>query len=549
MDDVLYNEYFLLEDFESILDDSSIFDSVADQNYLEAIYTEASSGATSQNIFVRIIQFVLKGLKFLWQKIVQLGRWLRDKIFGKNKKSADQIAEEVLGGGGSSGSASAPPRAPKKATPKAAKADAQQSNAAENVVKVEIPSSDKSTVKIDNIVEVAFKDIRIAFDKDRMTIRPSDTTIATANFKRDPKYKNVPRGKESPHPLQIYYIIELIKNAKLQSSFILVIEALEGVVKMNNGAETETTQSDYKYLKNVSEMCHNFYVIFRGLEHNPNFGNRPVDVTLDDVGLIEQLLKRAVDVVSQFGADAVRPTELPSQVSQSANPNWKIRDTQDREYRQFLSSFRLIGSVVSVFSFGLNAITRSLASVYMIDARYIGAISDIETLSQFVEKMASYGIPTKYIMYNAHLICMNKLTGEGAQDSPIWGQSRCVFFPPKESASIVKVAYNPLGKMGNKNEAYITKLLRGTKEGHYLANIKQITKNGYVVSAERVDTSRPGSQAECDVIESMVNASPRLKDADIEITDIHQANIGYKKDGTPCIVDFGGVHHRYRSDE
>lgn len=290
-------------------------------------------------------------------------------------------------------------------------------------------------------------------------------------------------------------------------------------------------------------------MIFLKLYTMPNFGKRPVDVTLNEVSEIEKILKHAVDVVSQFGADAVRPTEFPSQVSQSANLNWKVRNTQDHDYRVFLRSFRLIGTVVTVFSFGMNAITRSLAGVYMIDAKYIGAISDIETLSQFVEKMASYGIPTKYIMYNAHLICMNKLTGKGAQDNPIWGQSRCVFFPPKDKASIIKVAYNPLGKMGNKNEAYITKLLHGTQEGHYLASIKQITKNGYCVSAERVDTSRNGSQLECNQITRVINASSRLEDANIEITDIHPANIGYKKDGTPCIVDFGGVQHRFRSGD
>ena len=260
MDDVLYNEYFLLEDFESILDDSSIFDSVADQNYLEAIYTEATSDAPSQNIFVRIVQFVLKGLKFLWQKIVQFGRWLRDKILGKNKKSADQIVEEVLGSGGSSGSvSSAPPRASKKTTPKKTKQDTQQPDAAENVVKVEIPSSDRSTVKIDNIIEVAFKDIQIAFDNDRMTIRPTNTNISTSAFDRDSKYKNVPRGKDSPHPLQIYFIVELIRNPELRKQFLEVIDALEGVFKMNNGSKARTASADHKYLQYANDKCENFY--------------------------------------------------------------------------------------------------------------------------------------------------------------------------------------------------------------------------------------------------------------------------------------------------
>lgn len=549
MDDVLYNEYFLLEDFESILDDSSIFDSVADQNYLEAIYTEATSGATSQNIFVRIVQFVLKGLKFLWQKIVQLGKWLRDKIFGKNKKSADQIVEEVLGGRGSSGSvSSAPPRAPKKttpkATPKATKMDVQQSNAnaAEKVVKVEIPSSDRSTVKIDNIVEVAFKDIQIAFDNDKMTIRPSDTTISTASFNRNPKYKNVPRGKVSPHPLQIQYIVALIKRPEIRKEFVEVIDALESLFQMNSSVEERPPRYDIDHLISVKKKCYAFQKTFTKLTDELDW--KAVDVTLNEVSEIGKILKHAVDVVSQLGADAVKPTYFPSRNVQSVNPNWKKRDMNDGNFRHALEAFRQIGTIVTVFSFGLNAITRSLSGVYMIDAKYIGAISDIETLSQFVEKMASYGIPTKYIMYNAHLICMGKLTGEGTQNAPIWGQSRCVLFPPKDESSIIKVAYNPLGKMGNKNEAYITKLLRPTREGHYIAHIKQITKNGYVVSAERVDTSKPGSDAECNVIERMVNASRLLKEVNVEITDIHPANIGYKKDGTPCIVDFGGIHHR-----
>ena len=97
MDLTLYNEYFVLESFESVIDDSSIFNPANDQAYLEELYTEATSGVNVQNILSKLIRFIVRSLRWLWKKIVQFGNWLKNKILGRNKKSADQIVEEVIG--------------------------------------------------------------------------------------------------------------------------------------------------------------------------------------------------------------------------------------------------------------------------------------------------------------------------------------------------------------------------------------------------------------------------------------------------------------------
>ena len=115
MDITLYNEYFMLNDFESIIDDSVIFkNTTQDQEYIEAAYTEVTTGTTSQNIFVKIIRFIVRMLKLLWSKVVQLFRWLKNKILGKNKKSADQSVEEVIGSDLSGSSSEPRARAPRK---------------------------------------------------------------------------------------------------------------------------------------------------------------------------------------------------------------------------------------------------------------------------------------------------------------------------------------------------------------------------------------------------------------------------------------------------
>ena len=541
MDITLYNEYFMLNDFESIIDDSVIFkNTTQDQEYIEAAYTEVTTGTTSQNIFVKIIRFIVRMLKLLWSKVVQLFRWLKNKILGKNKKSADQIVEEVIGSDLSGSSSEPRARAPRKVPRGGAN---NKNDKEEKVVKIVIPSSDKSSVKVDNIVEVAFKDIQIAFDNDKLKLKNN----GPANFSTFKKIKmdgaKLPKGKEAPDPGQVYWVAELIRNKSLRDEFEAIINDTEKMFK-STGANPNipTAMNKLNDIQNIQKLvnrCDTFYekIVSMNIQYD-------TDISISDFSEFAKILKHSVDVFSSFEAIFVKPTVFNSQLSSNENPNWQARSGRNSITTKQLEAFDRMRILITVFSFGMNGITEWMQRIYMIDAKYIGAISDIETLSRFVEKMAAYGIPSKYIMYNSYLIASPELNGSDSKanaDKPIWGQSRCVFFPTNEN-SIVKIAYNPLGTIGNKNEAYITKILHGTSESKLIANIRKISKNKYVTEGERVNTDAKVSWYACQDISDRLNKSLRLKNIGVEIMDIHPANVGSRSDGSLCIVDYGGIN-------
>ena len=524
MDIVLYDEYFRLDGVRDCLEDT-YFDEAFDQQYMDAIYTEAISGTNTKNIFQKIISFILKGLKFLWSKLKQLANWIKSKITGKDKKTANQIAREIVG----------------DKTPNA-------KNKSDKPVRVEIPSNPASQAKIDQIIDVAFEPMQFAFDHDALDIM-IDYSAALSNNTGG----NVPHGKSAPSELQALFVIGLIENPSYRR---LVEEIVDGMAKLFTPASLSTAPTGVKKIAEFSpgpaqeaadlarlngliEKCLKLedalntagYHIYSYKRHK---------VTLGSIAECGKLINKAVDVVSNFEASFIRPNVMNSKLASDENPNWKVPNGITMTPKA-LKTFNTFSMIIQVLGFGMNQITHGLNRVYMIDATYMNAIDDQESLSKFVEKMAAAGIPSKYIMQNAYLISSKKLRGDGSPDKPIWGQSRCVFYPNKANY-IIKVAYNPIGKIGNRNEAYITKLLHGQPEENLVAKVTKISKNGFVTQGEKVRIPKNGASWDvCNRIQSEINRSQVLKDTNISIEDIHSNNIGYRSDKSPCIVDYGAV--------
>ena len=524
MDIVLYDEYFRLDGVRDCLEDT-YFDEAFDQQYMDAIYTEAISGANTKNIFQKIISFILKGLKFLWSKLKQLANWIKSKITGKDKKTANQIAREIVG----------------DKTPNA-------KNKSDKPVRVEIPSNPASQAKIDQIIEVAFEPIQIAFNNDAMSIYIDFSNMVASNTGN-----NVPHGKSAPDSLQPAFVTALISNSELKNLFENVIDEMDKLftpISMSNVPTAIRKAAEVAHipakeaaeigrLNQLIDKCTSFYnrMVLVG---NYAYGYLTDTFNLNDIAECGKLINKAVDVMSKFEASFIKPSIMNSKLNSSENPNWKDLNGKDVPLKA-LKAFNKVSSIVQVMGFGMNQITHGLNRVYMIDAAYMNAIDDQEDLSKFVEKMAAAGIPSKYIMQNAYLISSKKLRGDGSPDKPIWGQSRCVFYPDKANY-IIKVAYNPIGKIGNRNEAYITKLLHGQPEENLVAKVTKISKNGFVTQGEKVRIPKNGvSWAECNRIRSEINRSQALKDTNISIEDIHPDNIGYRSDKSPCIVDYGAV--------
>ena len=359
MDIVLYDEYFRLDGVRDCLEDT-YFDEAFDQQYMDAIYTEAISGANTKNIFQKIISFILKGLKFLWSKLKQLANWIKSKITGKDKKTANQIAREIVG----------------DKTPNA-------KNKSDKPVRVEIPSNPASQAKIDQIIEVAFEPIQIAFNNDAMSIYIDFSNMVASNTGN-----NVPHGKSAPDSLQPAFVTALISNSELKNLFENVIDEMDKLftpISMSNVPTAIRKAAEVAHipakeaaeigrLNQLIDKCTSFYnrMVLVG---NYAYGYLTDTFNLNDIAECGKLINKAVDVMSKFEASFIKPSIMNSKLNSSENPNWKDLNGKDVPLKA-LKAFNKVSSIVQVMGFGMNQITHGLNRVYMIDAAYMNAIDN-----------------------------------------------------------------------------------------------------------------------------------------------------------------------------
>ena len=195
--------------------------------------------------------------------------------------------------------------------------------------------------------------------------------------------------------------------------------------------------------------------------------------------------------------------------------------------------------------FGLNIITGSLKEIYDIPAEYIGAISDMETLSKFAEKLIQYGFPSKYVMLNLYLIADESLRGtKGNENAPIWGQSRVVFLPDNNE-DIHKIAINALGLESNAAEYRVYKQFKEAKADDILAQVSWISGNKYALNMRKAKTMGIFKYLLYKTkIDAMIKeASKKVQEhfkgnVHISLIDIHPGNIG-KIDDKLVLIDYG----------
>jgi hypothetical protein len=157
-------------------------------------------------------------------------------------------------------------------------------------------------------------------------------------------------------------------------------------------------------------------------------------------------------------------------------------------------------------------------------------------------------------MYNVWLVSDDNLHDGLGDYSPVWGQSRGVFFPLKDQDVIYKIALSGWGITSNKTEADITKMLSNTGDP---SDIKIVPKvlDAYeeytLLKMERIRQSPSESVNVSELKNRFEEALDRYnskhhKNVRIVITDLHSANVAYdEKRKGPVIVDYGWGE-RYR---
>lgn len=216
-------------------------------------------------------------------------------------------------------------------------------------------------------------------------------------------------------------------------------------------------------------------------------------------------------------------------------------------YKRVVGVLNQLTVKVNDVQMSLNTLTKCFMIVYDLDAEYEGCVSDIETLTKFVDGCIKSGMPAKNIIINTYLITTPELHGETITMKN--GNSRVVMFPENEPNIVYKVALSGFGLAANRAERRIS-ILAEKKEFNELIDLiaptyREITTDTVISQERAVPTTEEERQANLEqYLVKLHGFLNNHKEFPYNIGDIYDDNIGKRKDGTWIAVDYGMTARR-----
>lgn len=465
-----------------------IEDANIDYEHDEA-FIEATTGVKKGNILSRLWDLIKKLFSLIGKAMQNVIRWISRLFTGKKKgKSVDDI---LVGIG--------------------VKVSHDKSSGKSKII-----LDPRSTFATENDIEGITKPffIGISADTKKVFITKKDARNAfiapfkdeAANFLTgvrngaDRKGNGMVKGTGViAHFNRCYHVVNLINNPELQKKLNEIADIITGPNKNNNDMVTalNSLKSLEKTITNIDSKTKKF------------------EINLDD---LLEFQKTINNIFSKFKG-----------VSEPNNDEYK----DQKDIVEVLNEFV---NFVNELQMGMNILSSSLKSIYIIDKDWMESINDMETLGKFVDACLENGIPPKFIALNATLVASPNIKGDADHNKPIWGQTRLVFFPPN-GKTIYKIAISEMGVISNKAEADIWNKIKDDKNAVVFAATPNHSKNYSVIEMERVNTKTPSKE---DINSVRAAAVKLMKDLKIplKINDLHFRNIGYRGN-QPVILDYG----------
>lgn len=483
--------------------------SEADEAEINGMYTEAVSGATSQNAWTKIINFIKKAFDWIAKKLGKLVDWFKRLFSGKTKmkKTPDQIMSEVSGGGKAAVSSAGDKGSVQSAGPQPASSGQPQQSQKLQSVSVPIKSSPKSKVAPPDHINVLMKNLEVQIGEGgQVTLRFGDAR----------KFKTKVKGKYSVRPQNAQFAACVVFGAKSDGR---LLQEMEECIQMFVAGNIKA------YLNSIGDINHELNNLWTNItSYGHVFAGDITTFTINDlekaqarVSKISQLIDGIID-------------------AKKADPS-------------VLGEMNTLATSLMIVQFGLNEFAANCAAIFSIDAAYIGTITDWAELGRFVSGMITNGVPAKYVGYNAYLAADANLNSAKAADvdthfNPIWGQSRLVLYP-KDRSIIYKVALSGLGIIGNNTEAKVTNDFKKYGMDQYIAACEQLAGDGAVEKGQRADMSSfDEKNAQHNQIaaklESQIKGKCWTNNLGYFVYDVHAGNIGYVGNNI-VVVDYGAI--------
>ena len=482
-------ESMQLDPLSSLYNDPSTFmlEDVDLNNEYEVAFTESTTGVTKGNVFSKLWTLVKKLFKIISKGIQNMIRWVTNLFRRKGKnKSIDDILNGI---GVKTNYNNKTGKTTLVIDPRSTYADASNIEAITKPFFINMNADGKK-------VFITKKDAKNAF------LSPVKDEVANAltgkRMGADTKGNGMVKGTGvTAHFDRCYHVINLINNKELVNKLNMIADTITGDKK--DEANMKEALSSLKSLEKVIT----------------NVNEKKFEINLDSLLEFQKVVNQ---LFNKFNA-----------VSTPDNSEFK----NDKETVEVLNEFV---NFINEIQMGMNILSSSLKSIYIIDKDWMESINDIETLGKFVDACLENGIPPKFIALNATLVASPKLKGEADHNKPIWGQTRLVFFP-HSGKTIYKIAISEMGVISNKAEADIWNKIKNNDKSIVFAATPNHSKNYSVIEMERVSTKTPSKE---DIKKVREAASELMKELKIplKINDLHFRNIGYRGD-QPVILDYG----------
>ena len=469
-----YMAEFTLNPFEDIYYiDPDIFKENVNSTFYEELITEAKNGTTKKNIFQKIWEVIKKVFKWIADQFKKFINWIKNIFKKENTKSADQILEEN--------------------NVKKVAAMAAGGVALAGVLKLTIPSDEKSEVDMSAAIDLEVKQLTAQFNKDKRSVIFNLSDVKSFRHKNvDSSGMAIKSGAaNADNPL---YVFAWIKYPRVVDEFIKIFN----YITTNNSIDKNT----------LVKMYDNFVEIHEdSLRLIKAFPDMLVEINLDDIDNFNNKVIGFNKMAEAF--------DKPENIA-------KIDNNADIiEVTNGLSRFSIL------LQFGLNQIFSSMNKIYEVDARYNESINDINKLSEIVYEFIKTGMPYKYIARNVYIISSKNIRGEADIDKPKWGQTRVVFINKKQNR-VHKIAMNQGGIRANIGEDEVYKTFASKGGSSLLTKVLGITDNKCIIDHEWANMDASKTHDQLSNLKTIIKHFTTINNINLDVNaDLHSDNVGY----------------------
>lgn len=284
-----------------------------------------------------------------------------------------------------------------------------------------------------------------------------------------------------------------------------------------------TTLIEFNKNKDVSKLKKNYEIINKYFENSMNL----LDLNRNKFGVIKltyKSIQNISNIILKMNMELARIENI------DVNINELDKNSLDM---LFYIQQRVMNAQTS-----LNYLLQSLRLYNTVSDTFKNSISDLNTLDIFVWNMIKSGYDYSNLIENIKIVYNEEFAKSKDGENDKRGMGRFVLFPKNNKSIVYKIAYNGFGIKSNLSELQVYEHNKNIGNPLPLADIKDSTDNGIILSIENLDGGESLSTLELENFKAKVASLNILGKR--HISDLSKSNVK-KINGKIKLIDYGFI--------